>query len=126
MNLMWLIYAVDTLTPSGGMFVLTILLVIASIVITVIGAVAKLPSSGKDEDSKAFLKYCPFKTMYAVTAVMFLYCTLAPSKDTAYKMVAAYGVQTVAENPDVKRLAGKSLEVLERAMDEYTKKGGNK
>lgn len=126
MNLMWLIYAVDTLTPSGGVFFLTILLVFVSIVITIIGVVTKFPSSISDEDAEAFLKYCPFKTVYVVTAVMFLYCSLAPSKDTAYKMVAAYGVQTMAENPDVKRLAGKSLEVLERAMDEYTKGRGNK
>ncbi|AJT60776.1 hypothetical protein [Citrobacter phage CVT22] len=46
---------------------------------------------------------------------------LLPSKDTMYTMAATYGVQSVAENSNVQRLAGKSLQVLESKLDEYLK-----
>lgn len=54
--------------------------------------------------------------------ILILVSILAPNKETIYLMAAAYGVQAVAENPDVKRLAGKSLTVLENTLDEYLKK----
>jgi hypothetical protein len=36
-----------------------------------------------------------------------------------YTMLAAYGVQEIVTNPKVQELGGKSLDVLEKAMDEY-------
>ena len=45
--------------------------------------------------------------------------SLLPTKDTAYKMLAAYGVTELVKSEDVRRLGSKSLEVLERAMDSY-------
>lgn len=51
--------------------------------------------------------------------------TLFPSKQGIYTMAAARGVEIAASSPDVKRLAGKSLDVLEKAMDGYlTQKEG--
>ena len=48
-----------------------------------------------------------------------------PSKDTAYKMIAAYGLQETVEaaskSEDVKRLANKSLTLIEKSIDEYSK-----
>lgn len=49
-------------------------------------------------------------------AIAFLF---TPNKDTMYTILAAYGVQQVAENENVQEFAGKSLDVLEKAMDEY-------
>lgn len=46
-----------------------------------------------------------------------------PSKDTAYKMLAAYGVQSIITNPEVQKLGGKSLDVLNKTMDEYLQEG---
>lgn len=54
--------------------------------------------------------------------VMLLIAMFIPPKETIYTMAAAYGVQVAAENPDVKRVAGKSLALLESAIDSYTKK----
>lgn len=59
-------------------------------------------------------------------AVGLFILSFIPSKSTMYTMAAAYGTQKVAENPDVKRLAGKSLDVLEKAMDNYIKDGAKK
>lgn len=48
-----------------------------------------------------------------------------PSKDTAYKMLAAYGLQETVEaaskSEDVKRLASKSLSLIEKSIDDYNK-----
>lgn len=59
--------------------------------------------------------------LIAIPIVMFLVAALIPSKQGIYQMAAAYGVQTAATNPDVQRLAGKSLEVLEKSLDKYLK-----
>lgn len=53
-----------------------------------------------------------------------------PSKDTAYKMLAAYGLQETVEaaskSEDVKRLASKSLSLIEKSIDDYNKSLDNK
>ena len=62
-----------------------------------------------------------YSTIPAAIMVVFLFLT--PSKDTAYKMLAAYGVTeaytAAADSEKVQALAGKSLSVLEKAMDDY-------
>jgi hypothetical protein len=45
--------------------------------------------------------------------------TFLPSKQTAYAMLAAYGVTEVASNERVQTLADNSLQVLEKAMKEF-------
>lgn len=57
-----------------------------------------------------------FTWVFSVLVLMF-----TPNKETMYTMAAAYGVQTVAENPNVQRVAGKSLQVLESKLDEFLK-----
>ena len=56
--------------------------------------------------------------------------TVLPSKDTAYKMLAAYGLQEAVEaaskSEDVKRLASKSLTLIEKSIDDYNKSLDNK
>jgi hypothetical protein len=44
---------------------------------------------------------------------------LIPEEKVMYTMLAAYGVQEIVTNPKVQELGGKSLDVLEKAMDEY-------
>lgn len=41
---------------------------------------------------------------------------LIPDKDTSYKMLAAYGVQTLAENPTVQELGKDGVDVLKALM----------
>lgn len=60
-----------------------------------------------------------------VAGVALVLSGLVPSKNTMYTMAAAYGAQSIVENPDVKRLAGKSLDVLEGAMDKYIKQSNS-
>lgn len=64
-----------------------------------------------------------YKWVLIIAVSILILRSFIPSKDTMYTMAAAYGVQTAAENPNVQRLAGKSLQVLEGKLDEYLKEG---
>lgn len=66
----------------------------------------------------------PTKTRYYFLLAFFiLSCNLIPNKDTCYAMLAAYGVESIVTNPEVQKLGGKSLDVLNKAMDEYLEEG---
>ena len=54
-----------------------------------------------------------------VWTVLLLTYPFVPSTKTIYTMAAASGVEAVAKNPDVQKLAGSSLKVLEKKMQEY-------
>ncbi len=58
-------------------------------------------------------------------SIAFLLMFLVPSKDAGYKMLAAYGVETIATSDTVQRLAPKSLELLEKTIDIQLKKMNN-
>lgn len=48
-----------------------------------------------------------------------------PSERTAYTMLAAYGGQSLVESDDFKRVAPKSLQILEKYMDEKLAEQGD-
>lgn len=54
-----------------------------------------------------------------VWTVLLLMYPFVPTTKTIYTMAAASGVEAVAKNPDVQKLAGSSLKVLEKKMQEY-------
>lgn len=64
----------------------------------------------------------PIRKVAFISVPLFI---LIPSEDTAYRMAAVYGVteayEAASQSEDVKRLAGKSLELLEKHMDEALK-----
>lgn len=66
------------------------------------------------------------KTGIIITFLLGTLSILTPSKETMYTMAAAYGVQSAAENPNVQRVAGKSLQILESKLDEFIKEGDAK
>lgn len=96
---------------------LTLALVGAALVF-ILGVIilVTLDTNPKEKD---LVKRCCWLSI--IPAVLFLVATLLPSKQGIYQMAAAYGVQAAATNPDVQRLAGKSLQVLENSLDKYLK-----
>lgn len=54
-----------------------------------------------------------------VWTVLLLMYPFVPSTKTIYTMAAASGVEAVVKNPDAQKLAGSSLKVLEKEMQEY-------
>lgn len=113
-NLVWIIYFADVFTSEGGATGLAFIVIVMSLVLK--GLLLAEPCSKSDKELAAKI---PLKTICALCSILFLYGWLMPSKDTAYKMLAAYGAVEVASNERVKDLAGKSLDVLEKAMGEY-------
>lgn len=77
-------------------------------------------SRASESEHYAHLYYnLPTKAIMWCCIPLVVASLLVPDKDTMYTILAAYGVQEVAENEDVQEFAGKSLDVLEKAMDEY-------
>lgn len=117
MDLFWIIYLIGMV---GGVKA-------AAIVVCVITGVAGglITLFSLDEDGWETVKKTiyPILKIFSVALVVGLF---TPTKDTAYKMLAAYGVTeayAAAQSSDkVKAIAGKSLEVLEKAMDDYLTK----
>lgn len=128
MDLIWIIYFIDVLASSGGYGAIAFLSIIAG------GAVLGYRHINHDfydserEDSnyyKGKRSDIPYKSIVRgslIVFAMFVFLeTFLPEKDTMYKMLAAYGVTEIAQTDEAKRLGGKSLEVLEKVLDEYLK-----
>jgi hypothetical protein len=66
----------------------------------------------------------PLRRIVAGFAFIFLmgiaYANFMPSKDTAYKMLAAYVGQTVVETPEVRETAGNAIDFLNKAIKKYS------
>lgn len=78
-----------------------------------------IPTEPLSEEQKTLLPQS--KLLYTIAALMIVYGMFMPNKSTSYKMLAAVGVEQAANNPDVQKFAGKSLEVLEKYMTDYLK-----
>ncbi len=65
--------------------------------------------------AKSFKKVLMFSTPVLLLGVML------PNKETAYAMAAAYGVQTVVENPKAQELASDGVDVLKALMSKAKK-----
>ena len=48
-----------------------------------------------------------------------LFALFTPSKDTSYKLLAAYGAMKVVENPDVQEILGEGVDILKLSLKEY-------
>lgn len=112
MNLALLFYIADVVNKLQ-----VLSSVIASIIVVICFLIA-LYATIEGEWGKLFPK---FKPLCIAAGVLWAVFAILPSKSTMYTMAAAYGVQTAAENPNVQRLAGKSLQLLEDKLDEYLK-----
>lgn len=133
-----LVWFIEVFTPasyvmSTGAFIKLTLVI--GIPIAIMFALASIDYNEKDKLSPIirfwnFVKEKVWKPwLYTLMGVMALnfFGNLMPGKEAAYKIAAAYGVQSAYEaatgSEDVKRMAGKSLEVLETSMDRYLSGG---
>ena len=119
MDLAIMIYLVDTLSVGEGMGLLTVLLACITGGLALAKSMA-LNDKYNDYPNNKNIKVKP----YAITLLLLIiWCFIVPSKDTAYRMLAAYGVQlsyeTISQSEDVKEMSMKSLKVLDKAMDDY-------
>ena len=119
MSLILIIYVVQVLLPAlKAAFAAAA--IIAGLVVLVSGFWNTVESEWK-EDHKSYSKIPKQKRFWVAIFLGILLCNILPDKETSYVLLAAYGVQEIASNDKVQELGGKSLEVLEKAMDEYLK-----
>lgn len=132
MDLIWIIYFVDTFTGSPIptfsflAFVIGVVLICAAIswlVLTLDEGVQRNISEGQEKLVSLLSQVLKSKVLWGVMFWSILLAPLLnsfiPSRDTAYKMLAAYGVQEIMVTDEAKKIGNKSLEVLDKAMSDY-------
>ena len=128
MDLVYIIYLIDTFCEDGSPFWDAMLILPVSVLFAMVGLLLAMPILEEYEPKEACEKVVgwlkkPYLLFVGACLLGSFLNTFIPTKDTAYKMLAAYGVQEVVKNDEVQKLAGKSLLVLEKAMDSYIKEG---
>jgi hypothetical protein len=133
MDLIWIIYFIDVLSSGGGYGALAFLTLICSAGLVGFRQANYSTYDSDNEDSGCYkgkrtnLAYNSiFKWMLTTFIVLVLLESFLPSKNTAYKMLAAYGATELAQTDEAARIGSKSLEVLEKFMDDYLKESESK
>jgi len=112
-NLVWIVYLLDVIL--GDKFEVVLFLFI---VMTALGMLGRFVGDEIGEKlDKTFIR----KSIYIPTILLFIFQTLAPTTTTAYKMLAVYGGVEIIKSPEVQKLGGKGIEVLNKVLDDYLK-----
>ena len=110
MSLMWFIYLASVLPGVGFILCLMSIGLTLATAFTILHGIIDLGGL-----MPKFLNKLVLATVASSTL-----CIAIPSEKTMYKMAAAYGVQTVYESEDAKRIGGKLLGAIEDRLDELT------
>lgn len=124
MEFAFIIYFINVICQSwqGVGFFLIVFGVISLIIIVMsMFTPDKIQEKETDETLRLFFRKKCWKWIASLCFSILFLSNFIPDRDTAYTMLAAYGVQEVAQMPQVQATASKSLEVLNKAMDQYLK-----
>ena len=137
MELAFVIYLIDNLCAMKGSFwglgLFGLILVFTVFLggLLVLMLMDTYGSEGREISLKIF-KYWK-KIMLCIFPILLIGSVLnivIPAKDTAYKMLAAWGVQETVvaaqQSEYVQKMAGKSLQLLEKTIDKYLEEVENK
>lgn len=83
---------------------------------TIVIGFATCPFWADDKDTRG-LMIAGAKTYLKWAIPIAFICSLAPSKEVSYAMIAAYTAQSIGENEKVQNIAGQSLEVIEAFLE---------
>lgn len=117
MELAFVIWAVGTLPGvASGICFGAFLFAMLSLIVWTVGKIGEtVESDQKDKDQLGAISKLG-RTIFLVSFPIWFVALLVPDKTTAYQMLAAYGVQTVAENPKAQELASDGVDVLQALM----------
>ena len=124
MSLVWVIYLIDVVCqPWVGVSVLLIYSTLVFGGLTLVGCFTtdKEDRCSSDEAFRLFLRKPVWKKLMIFGISILFLSNFIPERDTAYKMLAAYGVEEAIKLPQVQGVADKSFQVLNKAMDDYLK-----
>lgn len=124
MSLVWVIYLIDVVCqPWVGVGFLTF----AGTLVCVYLTVSSCFTTDKDDEAfRLFLRKPVWKKLMIFGISILFLSNFIPERDTAYKMLAAYGVEEAIKLPQVQGVADKSFQVLNKAMDDYLKESDKK
>lgn len=120
-DLVWIVYVIDTVLDSveGVRAFLSGVLFFGSFCVVIAFAATNIHGmqAAKEEWNPRFIKM--FKLGFMPAALLLFFLSLIPSSSTAYKMLAVYGATELAQLEEVQEISGKSLEVINKVMDDY-------
>lgn len=119
MELAFVIYLIDTILSSEAEFGIGMdAAIISSIITAIIVCFICLPPGYKFATVWKPIRK-PFTIIITLLVIQGSLVRLLPSRDTAYKMLAVYGVTEVSKSETVQKYAKGSLKVLDKAMEGY-------
>ena len=124
MSLVWVIYLIDVVCqPWVGLGFFIIFFTVLFAVISIFSQfTSDTPEADKTEECfRLFLRKPVWKKLMIFGISILFLSNFIPERDTAYKMLAAYGVEEAIKLPQVQGVADKSFQVLNKAMDDYLK-----
>ena len=124
MSLVWVIYLIDVICKPWvdvGILIFVGTLVCAGLTIGSCFTTDKQELCSDDEAFRLFLRKPVWKKLMIFGIAVLFLSNFIPERDTADKMLAAYGVEEAIKLPQVQGVADKSLQVLNKAMDDYLK-----
>ena len=129
MSLVWVIYLIDVVCqPWEGLGFFIIFFTVLFAVISIFSQfTSDTPDADKIEECfRLFLRKPVWKKLMIFGISILFLSNFIPERDTAYKMLAAYGVEEAIKLPQVQGVADKSFQVLNKAMDDYLKESDKK
>lgn len=125
MELALLVYIISFISSLTALLIVSAIASLATLVVSWIVVIenqdhdyqstSRHERNAKTRDSAKKYK----KAAFIVLIVTGFVSTVIPNEKTAYMMVAAYAAQKTVENPDVIRVSGKVLKIIEDKMDTY-------
>ena len=128
MTLAWIIYLIETLDISKGLGFfggVGVILWVGGLAFSIAAKLGIVEETSRNPERKpnlheGYLKlYSQLWPLKLLVCVMLTLAVLLPTKETAYTMLAAYGVESIVTNDKVQEFGGKSLDVINKAMDNY-------
>lgn len=120
MNLVWIIYFIETADSVRSIGGIVVSVAISTLVAILWIAIYNAMDKQAEKTLPTFKKLKVFHILIA-SLLLILFSKAIPSKDTGYKMLAAYGATELVQSEEARELGGKSLEVLNKVMDDYLK-----
>lgn len=121
-NLIWVIYLIDVVCGDmKGLGVLCFLGSIVTIIMFIIVKYDPLNYDGSKALSEGLINF-KWGLCSVISLTPLLLSNFIPSQDTAYKMLAVYGVSEVSKSENVQELMGDGMDILKLTLKDYKDK----
>tara|TARA_R110000851_G_scaffold258416_2_gene410882 strand:- start:338 stop:739 length:402 start_codon:yes stop_codon:yes gene_type:complete len=124
-NLVWVVYLIGKLDSFLWLTWISTIVLFIIVVIRIVSMADVMDSLATQHNSErlkiklAYWEEFGFKR-YLIPAFIFILLSLVtPNESSAYKIMAVYGGVELLQTDEAKKLSSKSLDVLNKVMDDY-------